>query len=337
MSVHRRKDGQWFCKYYEQGREKRYYGGQGQAGRAEAYRFQRRRDEAKARGRQPDPPQARTTFNLVAREYLEHHPLAPNTKYAIQHALNAHVVRAWGNLPLDQLDARHLLELDHSLAGRSLATRNRYKSYCKAILNWGLKNGLVPKHLGNPFADYHPDIKREDPAPDPPTPAELDRLMALSPPHLWWAIESLLNLGLRPGRSELLAVRLDQFDFERGGLVVPRPKTRTRSFIPCPPAYLEKIRFLRRADPARQYLVEFQNRQVTTLKTAWRQTKKRAGITRRLRLYDLRHLYITRLLSAGADPKAVSLLAGHADVTTTLRVYYHLQDEQLKEAVRKIS
>lgn len=43
----------------------------------------------------------------------------------------------------------------------------------------------------------------------------------------------------------------------------------------------------------------------------------------RVRFHDLRHTWATLLISDGADVKAVSEAAGHADVRITLQVYHH--------------
>lgn len=44
-----------------------------------------------------------------------------------------------------------------------------------------------------------------------------------------------------------------------------------------------------------------------------------AGITRRLRIHDLRHTYASTLVSSGVNLKVVSDLLGHADIATTAR------------------
>jgi site-specific recombinase XerD len=57
---------------------------------------------------------------------------------------------------------------------------------------------------------------------------------------------------------------------------------------------------------------------------------------RRLRPYDFRHAFVTRLLAAGGDLKATSQLAGHSRTDTTTRIYQHVDTELYRQTIRKL-
>lgn len=74
-------------------------------------------------------------------------------------------------------------------------------------------------------------------------------------------------------------------------------------------------------------IVNYNFKPIKSIKRSWATAKEKAGITRRLRPYDLRHAFATRSIDAGADIKAVVEMMNHSDPSMILKHYHHTKQE----------
>lgn len=171
---------------------------------------------------------------------------------------------------------------------------------------------------------------------------DVERLLAAPVPHTGRGLrdramlELLYATGLRV--SELVALRLDQLNLRIGAVRVTGKGGRERIVPVGDEARYWLERYLREA---RSGLLR--GRRLDTLfpsprrahisrQAFWVLVRKyaaAAGISGDLSPHRLRHAFATHLLEHGADLRAVQMLLGHRDVSTT-QIYTHVARERLK-------
>ena len=340
MSVHQRDDGRWIVVFKSvDGKRKERSFGRGPDAEASARAFDeamRSRDIAPV-VQQPLGPVLRQAVDA----YLDHLRAQGKSESHIrnvQYMATSLLYKHFGPLmPLDLITysdgivpfINHMRSIPSSRTGsvRSQASVNRYCCFLRTIFNFAVVNGLMSH---NPMTQWRKT--KEPPRQFQITLEDVARIMEHADVHVRWAIEVCFNLGVRSGDSELLSLRWIDVDWERKQVRVFGRKTQTLRVIPVKDAFLERLREMR-AISRTEFLIEFRGKPVRRIQKAFRMACRRAGITFSVRLYDLRHMFATFMLSNGADLAAVSKLLGHSSVTMTANVYYQYLEGEKERAV----
>lgn len=250
-----------------------------------------------------------------------------NVKYLI----NEHFLPTLCHAPINELTMIDIIKVSERFRGKAAGTQNRYMTVLKTIFNFGYQLDLIP---GNPMKSWKK--AKESPREVHLTVQDLSKIYALAPDHLKWVIEVEWELGTRPGVSELFSLKWSDVNFENDTLRVRGTKTVTSNrIIPLTPNFKEKLLEMKKIATT-DYLIEFNGKPITSCKTTFLKTVKKAGITYPVRLYDIRHLFASTILANGGDLKAVSKLLGHASTVMTANTYYHeLKGEKAVALSRK--
>jgi integrase/recombinase XerD len=149
-------------------------------------------------------------------------------------------------------------------------------------------------------------------------------------------LELLYATGLRI--SELVGLRMSMVNTRQGVVRVIGKGGRER-LIPIGEEALAWVgRYLIEARPrllegaASDVLFPGRAGRQMTRQTFWHAIKKYvalAGIVRNVSPHTLRHAFATHLINHGADLRAVQMMLGHADLTTT-QIYTHVAQSRLK-------
>ena len=154
-------------------------------------------------------------------------------------------------------------------------------------------------------------------------------------------IELLYAAGLRV--SELINLKLQDVNLEAGFVRVFGKGSKER-VVPIGLFAKKKIDdYLKTSRPlilksiASRYLFVARAGKPMTRQGFWKLIKRyalKAGFNKKITPHSLRHSFASHLLEGGADLRAVQLMLGHVDISTT-QIYTHVAREHLKKIHEK--
>jgi integrase len=161
----------------------------------------------------------------------------------------------------------------------------------------------------------------------------LEGIEAKAPPSAIAAIRLLILTGCR--LSEILPIRWEWIDFERGCLLLPDSKT-GRKTVPLGAPALRVLTELPRKDDSPYVLpAERGNGHFIGIQKPWQRVRKAAGLDD-VRVHDLRHSFASIAVSGGDSLYLVGKVLGHRQSRTTER-YAHLKDDNVRAVADRTS
>lgn len=318
-------------------------------------------------------PKTQVTVEQLLLKYIEsRNDVRTNTKLNYQYCYKI-IQRDTGNWILG-MQANELKLSEAKKWYGEFYTRNTYcnetfskvKTIFKKAFEYGQNEGILTR---NPFAfDFRLDVPPQ--SRNALTPAQQEKLFAFldsdkcSVRHRNTVVV-LLETGLRI--SEFCGLAVDDIDFGTSTLQVKRqimyrkigdkyrsyvqvPKT-TAGYrtIPLSPSAVQALHnLIARAD------LSVKVDGVSGLVMAKNGSECRADsiqkhlrvIIRRLQKHDpsfpyttphvLRHTFCTNLFRLGVNPKAIQKIMGHTNISTTLDVYTHMEDEAIRSQIDEL-
>jgi integrase len=278
---------------------------------------------------------------------------APTTLYHYRQYVDREIVPVLGAIRLSKLTALDIDRLYGQLRKRNLAaaTIRQIHAILRASLNQAERWGLVQRNVAR-LASAPTQPQREQ---HPPELAEVLALMAAAvrmSPMFGLYIRVMVATGAR--RAEVCGLRWGDVDFDSNTLTVARSytvlpglrgdeptKSRTNRTIVLDPITMNLLRagwnaaveiaefgavdlgvrrggYIFTADP-----LGTQAWRPDTVNTWWAKARISAGAVVSVRMHDLRHFQATQLLGAGVPVPTVAARLGHADGTTTVKIYAH--------------
>ncbi|THU00658.1 site-specific tyrosine recombinase XerD [Lampropedia puyangensis] len=271
-----------------------------------------------------------------------HEGLSRNTLYAYRK--DVELFAGWlqtqkppvGLLNVTEITLQQYFAAKHSQT--KATTANRRLTVLKRLYRWGFREGLLQQ---DPTARMQA-AKQALRVPKTMTEAQVDTLLAA--PEVSDALglrdKAMLELmyasGLRV--SELVGLKTYQIRMQDGVLHAMGKGSKERLVPFGAVAQQWLARYAEEARPqilagqlTDDYFVTARGHGMTRV-MFWVLVKKYAqlaGITQSLSPHTLRHAFATHLLNHGADLRAVQMLLGHTDISTTT-IYTHVARERLK-------
>ncbi len=154
-------------------------------------------------------------------------------------------------------------------------------------------------------------------------------------------LELLYAAGLRV--SELTNLKLQDINLEAGFVRVFGKGAKER-IVPIGMQakekieyYLKTVRSKRLKQQSSPYLFIARANRPMTRQGFWKLLRRyalQAGLNKKITPHSLRHSFASHLLEGGADLRAVQIMLGHVDISTT-QIYTHVTRDHLKQLHRK--
>jgi integrase/recombinase XerD len=219
-----------------------------------------------------------------------------------------------------------------SLSERGLSARSiaRHRVAMRQLFRFLHREQLIPADPSELIEG--PRIGRR--LPETLSEAEVDALLKAPDPTTALGVrdaamlELLYATGLRA--SELVGLRRENW---HDGWLLVRGKGGKERLVPYgDSAHVSVHRYLATRDDHTPWLFVTARNKPMTRQNFWERLKRYAlvaGIRRSISPHKLRHAFATHLLNHGADLRAVQLMLGHADISTT-EIYTHVAKERLR-------
>lgn len=283
--------------------------------------------------------EAPTVADLAARFMAEHAAkLKPRTAAEYQRLFDTVILKAIGRQKVTDITRMDIAKLHHDRratpgnANRALALLSKLFNLAEA---WGERpdNSNPCRHI-----EKYPEQPRERMLSGEEM-ARLGEALATydGSPYVVAAIRLLIFTGSR--LSEILGLRWEQIDFERGEarLLVHKTSRKTGAkTIHLPPPALTVLAEIPRIEGNPHVIVgSVPGAALVNLEKPWRAIRTSAGLDD-VRLHDLRHSFASVAASSGLGLPIIGRMLGHSQPQTTAR-YAHLAADPVKAAAASVA
>jgi len=273
-------------------------------------------------------------FKDFAHRYLNHVKVFKTSWKDDQAKLTQWMIPQFGDLSLDDITRERIDQYrTHIHQVLSPASANRHHALISAMLTLAVSWELLTKNPALGMKRYK-ELSKVDGVLDTQQVNALLNALDHDPNiSAVNALKLLLFTGLR--RSEVTQARWQDYSANHRSLYLPTTKAGKSRYVPLNDLAIAVIESqLRKSNYI--FYGQDETRPINNLIKPFQRALKRAGITKPVRIHDLRHTFASHAVLNGVSLYETQQLLGHASSQMTQR-YAHLNNEQLREASHKAS
>jgi integrase len=285
----------------------------------------------------------------------------PQTRRRYTDLMRQHVATRLGSVLLAKLAAPDVRQLYSDLLGAGLS--NMTVRMVHMVLHRALKQAVQDDLIGRNVTEAVKAPRRTTPEYTAWTAEQAARFLLAADhsdePALW---RLALLTGMR--RGELLGIKWEDIDFDRGTLAVQRSRSRSasggwtigapktasgRRSVALPPTVVEVLRRQRTRQREQRLAAGAAYTDqgfvfttplgaplhINAVAARFDKVARQAGVPR-IRFHDLRHTAATLMLANGEHPKKVQAQLGHANISITLDRYSHVTEGMQRDAADRL-
>ena len=261
----------------------------------------------------------------------------PSTLKAVSTYLNAELLPAFGDRPINRLTAAEVAQWFHAYSTRRPGGANQALSHFRSTLKFARETGRLPRDAPDPSSPIRKNTRRARGR--LLNAKQLAKLGAwLEAPQLRWldvadAIHLILLTGCRSGEIS----RLQWSEVRNDRLRLKAAKTGSRDVVLTPPALAILARRRNGAQSRHVFPANHDpGKPMGSLDVPWRSIRKHIGLSADIRLHDLRHTYASQAIMTGETLSMAGQLLGHRRPQTT-EIYAHLDAQHLAGAADRVA
>jgi integrase len=278
------------------------------------------------------------------------HSMRPNTLEIRSYILRKHILPIIGSIKLvglrpDHLQSLYSKKLDEGLSKNTVLIIHQLIH--KALSN-AEKWGMVKRNV----SDLVEAPKREKKPMSIWTPEQVLHFINTTRDHPYWVIW-VLAIYTSMRRGEILGIHYEDINLSKGtvfvqysvhsrkgGTFLSKPKTESSiRIVKIPEDALSALKiYLDHLDRKEGIIFRSSRGEFvhpSNVVRAFKHESKKAGLPK-IRFHDLRHTSVALMAAAGIHAKTVQERLGHAQLSTTLDVYFHLFPSLQDEASEKL-